>query len=644
MMVLGLIVACLQGPNLDGDAGFQGTVFYQSWARISASVFHDGEPIDGELRFTLRSGIQESVVYRRPLPIGRKARMRIGQDVFLSGKETELEVELWSKGKSIRKSALLLNFIWGADHRLLAVGPLPELLGDGLGPKSPVSVVRTTAELLPASPLPLSALDTIVLPEPIDLTPGQEDALRQWVNQGGRLVFFAGRSTMLRQHPLWREWCPLADPQMAAVPLPGRSSLESVTMVRGALRNGVALQSLGPDPVVIRSPQGIGQIVFFAFPHEQPFVRSQFPGKSLVPIILDFPPPPKEELKLQRPRPGWPVPGPGEQITMTLESVFAYLLPWESPTRDVSLHIGLAIGVIYILLLGPWQYVRMKRKGRLRKGWLPFGILVLICVPIILVWGGAFSPRPPRLAFLQLWDEDRVQSFGTLRTAGGDTYQVTSSGTTTPLPPARALGARDPIRPIDVDHPSVIRLPIPATDARSFVASRPVMSGEPAVTATWKDGERRSLRLQNPSPVYLRETWVISKDLVWSTGPLAGGTARQVDLRGGEPLNLYVHAYPVRGEKRDPRSAYFPKWDSVYPLPIAGLALTFFETFQKARGETNNQYQVLLRGLDLSPALARGELFFVGSFSQDLSGIRVDPEVSSTVYGWFRARVQEPKK
>jgi hypothetical protein len=643
-MALGLLVACLQEPILDGEAGFQDSVFSQSWARISASVFHDGESIDAELRFTLRSGIQEPVVYRRPLPIGRKARMRIGQDVFLSGQESELEVELWSKGRSIKKSVVPLNFIWGADHRLLAVGPLPELLGDGLGPKSPVSIVRTSPELLPASPLPLSALDTIVLPEPVDLTPGQEDALRQWVNQGGRLVFFAGRSTMLQQHPLWREWCPLADPRIAAVPLPGRSSGESVTMVRGTLRNGVVLQSLGADPAVIRSPQGSGQIVFFAFPPDQPAVRSQFPGKLLVPVVLDFPPPPKEELKLQRPRPGWPAPRPGEQITMTLENLYANLLPWESPIRDVPLRVGLAIGVIYILLLGPWQYVRLKRKGRLRIGWLPSGILVLITVPIILVWGGELDRRHPHIAFLQFWDDDRVQSFGVLRTARGDTYRLTSGGTTTPLPPSRALGARDPATPIDVEHPSVIELPIPATDARSIVASRPLASGEPVVTAAWKNDERRSLWLQNPSPVYLRETWVLSKDMVWSSGPLAGGTSREVELRGGAPLSMFVNTYPVRGEKRDPRSSYFPKWDRVYPPPIAGLALTFFESLQKARGESNNRYQVLVRGLDLSPALARGELYLVGSFSQDLSGIRSDPEVVPTVYGWVRARVQEPKK
>src|SRR4029079_15705813 len=106
---LALLVECFQGPNLDGDAGFQGTAFYQSWARLSASVFHDGDPIDAELRFTLRSGLEESVVYRRPLPIGRKARMRIGQDVFLSGKESEVVVELWSNGKSVKKSIVLLN-------------------------------------------------------------------------------------------------------------------------------------------------------------------------------------------------------------------------------------------------------------------------------------------------------------------------------------------------------------------------------------------------------------------------------------------------------------------------------------------------------------------------------------------------------
>jgi hypothetical protein len=213
-----------------------------------------------------------------------------------------------------------------------------------------------------------------------------------------------------------------------------------------------------------------------------------------------------------------------------------------------------------------------------------------------------------------------------------------------PLPPSRVLGSRDSLVPIEVEHPSSVRLPIPATDSRAIVASRPVESGEPAITATWKDRDRRSIRLHNPSSIYLTESWVLSKDRVWPAGPLAGGMSRDLELRGGEPLNLYVDTVPVRGEKRDHRASYFPKWDSVYPPAIAGLALSFFEGLQTARGSTNNRYHVLVRGVDCSPALARGELFFVGAFSQDVSGIRVDPEVSLTVHGWVRARVQEPRK
>src|SRR5205814_890270 len=99
------------------------------------------------------------------------------------------------------------------------------------------------------------------------------------------------------------------------------------------------------------------------------------------------------------------------------------LLPWESPLRNVSLDVGGGIGVIFVLLIGPWEYARLKRKGRLRKGWVSFAALVLIFVPIVLVWGEALSPRTSKFALLELWDEDRVQTFALLRPSTGGTIQ-----------------------------------------------------------------------------------------------------------------------------------------------------------------------------------------------------------------------------
>ena len=109
MMPLALLMACLQAPTLDAGAGFQGGVFPDAWTRISATVTYDGEPLDAELRVTLRAYSSEPVIYRRPLGVLRKARMRLGVDVFLTGGEYAVAVEVVAAGHS-------------AEHRRSVVG------------------------------------------------------------------------------------------------------------------------------------------------------------------------------------------------------------------------------------------------------------------------------------------------------------------------------------------------------------------------------------------------------------------------------------------------------------------------------------------------------------------------------------------
>jgi len=132
MTALLLLAACLQDPTVDAEVGFQGNVFPDSWSRVVATVAYEGEAMEAELQITVNSYSSEPVIYRRPLKLMRKARMRLGTDVYFTGQESAVAVDLVSNGKTLRHAFLPFRVLHEEMPRLLAVGTPPPVLTDAM--------------------------------------------------------------------------------------------------------------------------------------------------------------------------------------------------------------------------------------------------------------------------------------------------------------------------------------------------------------------------------------------------------------------------------------------------------------------------------------------------------------------------------
>ena len=53
---------------------------------------------------------------------------------------------------------------------------------------------------------------------------------------------------------------------------------------------------------------------------------------------------------------------------------------------------------------------------------------------------------------------------------------------------------------------------------------------------------------------------------------------------------------------------------------------------------------MLERGIDLSQALAKGDVFLAAAFDHNLAGIRTSPDIPAETCGWARIRVREASR
>lgn len=642
--MIALLVACLQAPTLDAEAGFQGGIFADSWNRISVTATYEGEPLDTELLVTIRSYVAEPAVYRRPLPLVRKARMRVGFDLYLTADNFAAEVELVAKGKSLRMIPLSLRFQNPDGARLLAVGIPPPILVEAMTKGPPVTLVRVAPELLPPTPLSLLSVGSILIPEPIDLDPGQEDALRSWVKQGGRLIFGAGRSTRLRQNPFWRSLCPLGSPEIAPASFKVKDADVSLTFVRGTLLRGTPRLQVGGNPAVIRYPEGAGEVVFLPLVLDTDSVGKVLSAAALLTELLQIPPPPPEEPlrpgQRVRSRPQWLDPEQKSVMNQQTQDHLRRLIPSDFTLDPGPLAIGLGLAVAYIALIGPFEYRRLRAKGRLRRGWLSCAVLVLVFGGLLLAWSRWAVPRAPRFVIVSLLDEHRVRTVASFRPARGGLFELEASGPLSLLPPPRSFGAAETSDPARVELPSTVRMAVPPAAARLLVSSRPAGREDGPITARWTAAERKGLLVKNPAPFALKECWLVSKETVWPVDGIPAAAERTIELKDAMPFEEWARRL-LRRRDESPRWWWQESaWDSI-PGQRWGLALTFYEQLQRTWGDVKYRHVLLERGIDWSAALGRGEAILVGSFDANVSAVRSTPEISPESYGWARIRVGE---
>lgn len=252
-----------------------------------------------------------------------------------------------------------------------------------------LNVTRLSPATLDPVPAALSNFDVIVLTN-VDssrLDREQLDALTQYVRAGGTVVLVGGPDWQETLRPLPSSLLPGRLVGARTVPdLEGLAAIgpsappkarTTVSYLSGA--QGTVLARQTEVPLVVREPLGTGSITYLSFdPAVSPIAGWHGAGAFFARLLTVSAPTAFGQADVA-PGPGnGPFPskfmmfGPGGGIAAELANIPSAALP--------SLLLFVALTILYILLLGPANYLVLRRLRRLELSWVSIPVLGLLCV------------------------------------------------------------------------------------------------------------------------------------------------------------------------------------------------------------------------------------------------------------------------
>jgi len=365
------------GITMDVDAGYDGYYKAGSLLPVIVNVANNGAPIEGELRITQGSTSSgDRVVYNTPISLPTQSNKRVFMYVYPVGFSTDVEVELLDEnGRLLHKTAS--NPIRQLPQDSLLYGvvtPEPgnlDYLEDVAGGRGEAAVGYLSLDDLPELPPAWNGLDVLVLHD-VDtgqLNVAQMDALTAWLNTGGQLVVAGGAG--------WQKTsAALAD--MLPVAISGSETVEDLPALQAAigepfrdvgpylvttssLTNGELLLHEDGLPLLAQRPFGQGSVTFLAL------------DPSLAPL-LDWA---GSETVWAAIADGVPAISPwadgfqnGWAAVSAVSSLPSLAMP---PVFQLAGYL-----LIYVLVVGPLNYVILKRKNKRILAWVTIPIIVLV--------------------------------------------------------------------------------------------------------------------------------------------------------------------------------------------------------------------------------------------------------------------------
>lgn len=365
------------GPAMQATVLLAGHTRLSAWAAIRVDLVNDGPAVTGELRIT--GGNQGRTRYSLPVDLPTGSNKRVTMYAQPSPFRSTFELTLVAAdGTQVAISSLKV-----VSHDLYSpligvVAERPQGLIPGIQAAAtrdvsaqPATIVALTPDDLPDRVEGWGPLDRLVWQDvPTDrLSNDQLAALRAWVAGGGRLVLLGGTSGSGVFGALPEELLPYLPTTTVEVEpaelgvflgeLPAGAA--ALPASAGLLERGRALARSGDLTAAAATTYGRGSVTLIGFDPATAWLAGSRAGAALWRVAL-----PSGGNGIQT--------NPGN-LTDDGQLVQAlYLLP----TLDLP-PIGLLIGllVLYTLLIGPLNYLVLRRLDRREWAWVTMPALVL---------------------------------------------------------------------------------------------------------------------------------------------------------------------------------------------------------------------------------------------------------------------------
>jgi hypothetical protein len=374
--------AAVGGPTMEARILLGGHARLGSWVAISVHLKNDGPAVNGELRLSGGSQRQTSFGKAVELPTqSDQVHVLYAQPPAFGGDLTVALVDhdttiATAKAPFTTHDATQLVVAVVAEHPERIVGNLDLLPNQN---QVAPAVLSLTPDDLPERVEAWGAIDRIVWQD-VDserLSTPQRDALRGWVAGGGRLVIAGGTvgpkalsafpDSLLPYRPVVTGDVPPASLSGILGQLPATAT--TLPALSGSLIAGRTLASVGDQVVAAERPYGAGSVTLIGFdPTVDWIARTDTSGnlwRRLLPART------------------------GGGLTFSDDNLLVNAVS-QLPTLALPPITGLlALLIAYILLIGPVNYLILKRLDRREWAWVTMPALIVVFAAGAYAYGAA---------------------------------------------------------------------------------------------------------------------------------------------------------------------------------------------------------------------------------------------------------------
>ncbi|MBN2146794.1 MAG: hypothetical protein JW726_05375 [Anaerolineales bacterium] len=419
---------------LTAEAGFDGLCKDGAWIPVRVTVENNGPNLEATLQIVTSNSSGTQNTYTYPINLPSQSRKEATLFIFPEGYQDTISVELISDEEVIAQQAprlkcldaaeLLLGVISGSPSAFNVLVELETLSGGA-------SVAQLETSDLPDQSLALEALDVLILSD-IDtgsLSQSQRQALQTWVAGGGQLLVTGGPGWQKTSAGLG-DLIPLIPnntisiPSLQALAAFSQSAEELVETEADIL---IAAGALTPDaqvlawqeatPLIAHRQVGLGDVYYLAADPALEPLRNWTGIADLYARLLSW----------QADAPAWK---DGFRNWTSAE---------EAATSLPGLDIGYVLLIccflgIYVIALGPVNYLALRILKRRELAWVSIPVLVLFFSGLSFLVGGLTRGRQPvinQVSVVQVWPGNplaRVDSMVGIYAPRRAAYQVELQG------------------------------------------------------------------------------------------------------------------------------------------------------------------------------------------------------------------------
>jgi hypothetical protein len=398
------------GVTLNARGGFDGYYKDGTWVPVRVTVANDGPDLSGTLAISSPRTDGGQTLFTRAVELPTQSRREFFFYVAPEGFVSTLDVTLTSGNRKLATAAVRLVQASANDvvYGVLAGSATPFNI---LSEVDPVTGTAWVGQLdvsdLPPLGTAWQSLDVLIVSD-VDtgvLTPEQRAALAGWVADGGRLIVAGGPNWQKTAAGLL-ELLPFAPSGTTTFADAGPWGLfaesepppGSVVAATGTLAPGaVTLLKAGETPLVTARRSGFGQVVFLAA--DPAF--APFKGWDGMPGVF------RAILSSPLARPSW---------------AGGFRTNWSAANDALNAAPGLDLPSafqicgflgLYLIIVGPLNYLVLKRFNRRELAWLTIPVIVLVFSGASYLFGYQLRGGQAtlhRLAVVQVWpDSARAQ-------------------------------------------------------------------------------------------------------------------------------------------------------------------------------------------------------------------------------------------